>query len=509
MTRKPIERFRVRRPVQDSPDAPWTSGTSSVEESISAVVEPSVNDQNSGTDSPKEVEPDHSDADTAPPIELTEVPRSRPKRHPVSAQVLTGVRHLGAPLLWLGLLAFIGGTGVSAFWWLTTLPPLPSCERLQPLASDSDKLYCAEQAARSGKVEALRSGLALVKDWSPEHPLYDRSKRLMKDWSKTLLTIAQDRASQDKLDGAISLAQDIPASSPLYKDAQRAIGNWRKQHNRGQIIEDAFKAALKAQDWRTAQAQLQALSKLEGDEWHKRLNRWRQQVLIERIAHRQLQQVRQISRSGTADPQTIAQAIVIADQISFNSVLRPTAEAELKRLTKALMAIVHQRITQGNLAGAIAATQGLPRSIPLPQEARDAVWVSRAQPLAIDARPEHPPYKQLWQLWLVLPQVRDINAASVLGPQAQALVPKLEQQIQDLTQLQIALSVAELNQIPALQLATTLAEAIGRDRPQRVYAQTMIAQWRKEIQQIEDRPHLVLAQQLAKPGTIPALKAAI
>jgi hypothetical protein len=54
-----------------------------------------------------------------------------------------------------------------------------------------------------------------------------------------------------------------------------------------------------------------------------------------------------------------------------------------------------------------------------------------------------------------------------------------------------------------------LAQGIAPDRPQRVYAQTLIAQWRKEIQQADDLANLTLARQIAKAGTLPYLQAAI
>ncbi|HEY9882645.1 MAG TPA: hypothetical protein V6C98_03445, partial [Thermosynechococcaceae cyanobacterium] len=108
----------------------------------------------------------------------------KPLRRPrFPAQVTKGLRFLAAPLVWLCLLAFCGGTGVAAFLWLTTLPPVPNCQIMPSPASDSEQLYCAEQAARSGKVEALLAGLALVKNWSPDHPLRHRANRDVTEWS--------------------------------------------------------------------------------------------------------------------------------------------------------------------------------------------------------------------------------------------------------------------------------------------------------------------------------------
>jgi uncharacterized protein (UPF0548 family) len=88
-------------------------------------------------------------------------------------------------------------------------------------------------------------------------------------------------------------------------------------------------------------------------------------------------------------------------------------------------------------------------------------------------------------------------------------MPQLEERIQDLTQLQLASSMAALGQIATFQIAIQMAQNITPDRPQRLYAQTLIAQWRKDIQRVEDRPFLNEAQQLAQAKTLPKLKAAI
>ncbi len=70
---------------------------------------------------------------------------------------------VAGPLAWLWLLAFCAGTGLAAVLWLTSLPPLPNCKRPQTLGLDAEKLFCAEQAARSGSQDSLLAGLDLVR----------------------------------------------------------------------------------------------------------------------------------------------------------------------------------------------------------------------------------------------------------------------------------------------------------------------------------------------------------
>ncbi|MBD2075175.1 hypothetical protein H6F86_14985 [Phormidium sp. FACHB-592] len=433
----------------------------------------------------------------------------QPLRRPrFPAQVTKGLRFLAAPLVWLCLLAFCGGTGVAAFLWLTTLPPVPNCQTMPSPASDSEQLYCAEQASRSGKVEALLAGLALVKNWSPDHPLRHRANRDVTEWSKSLLAIADTKAGQGDLAGAIALAKKIPASSPLHADAQTALLGWQKAQNLGQTINAAIQRALKQQDWQTATLQMQALTRLDDEYARQNLNRLRQQLVTERTTYQQLQQARQIAASAPEDVVVIGKAIALAERLPA-SYARSAAQLDIQTWGQFLLNRLTAQLGQADMAGAIVSAQSLPFSLPLPPVARDLLWIGRAQPLATSNLMTTPLLEQFWQLWLPLSQVRQIRADSPLAAQTKVLIPRLEQQTQDLLQLQLAQTVGRLKQLPTLQSAIALVQPITPGRPRRLYAQTLIAQWRKEIQQLEDRPYVTQAQQLAAAGTLPKLNAAI
>ena len=433
--------------------------------------------------------------------------RSHRKRLPT--QVTKGLRFLAAPLVWLCLLAFCGGTGVAAFLWLTTLPPVANCQKLLPTAADTDKLYCAEQAARSGKVEPLLAGLALIKNWSADHPLHTRANRALKEWSKSLLTIAQTKADQGDLVGAIALAKKIPASSPLHAEVQTALLDWQKGANRGQAIETEIQTAFKQQGWQTATAKLKALAALDDPYAQKNLSRLQQQLATERAARQQLQQARQVAESAPENVTIVGRAIALAEQVNAHTYAHVEAENDMQTWGQSLLNRLTDQLGKADLAGAIATAQALPLSLPLPPVARDLVWFSHAQPLAASRLLNNSPGEQFGQLWVALAQMQQIRADSPLYPQTKPLLSQLQQQSQDVLQIQLGTSVGRVKQIPTLQTAIALMQTITPDRPQRLYAQTLIAQWRKEIQQLEDRPYLLQAQKTAAIGTVPKLNAAI
>lgn len=432
----------------------------------------------------------------------------------VATQMGRGMRFLAMPLVWISLLAFCGGSGVAAFLWLATLPPLPDCKRLNFMSGDLDRLICAEQAARSGNVHSLVNGLTLVKHWTPSHPLYVRSKPLIKDWSKAVMMLAHERATQGNLEGAIGLARYIPANSPMYKTVQTTIADWQKSRTQQNAIEAPLQSALKAQNWEAAEQQVQKLAQSDSDYWRQQTNRLRQRIITERLSRQQLVQARALVQQAPTNSATLAEAIAQAKQIVPSSYAAAELKPDLAQWQQALLKSVSQQLTQNDLAGAIAVVPKIPLDAPLPPDVQDLIWFDRTQRLVAEQPTAKlmagiPIYQQLWQYISTLAAAQRITVDRPFYAQAQTYMPQLQTRAQDLTQIQLATTVASSEQPPALYLAMLLAQGIAPDRPQRIYAQTLIAQWRKELQQTEDRANLTLARQIAKVGTLPHLKAAI
>lgn len=435
-------------------------------------------------------------------------------------------------LFWWVLLLGSAGTGVTALYLLTMVPPLPNCQQLNsPLSSDADRLYCAKQSVRPGNLDSLVAGLNLIKDWRSDHHLYAESRPLMQTWSKSVLAIARQKMAQHDLKGAVAVARQIPANSPVYKEAQTAIVNWQKDWQRGQTFYSNFQSALKAQNWQRATDQMQAIAKLNSAYWQKRLNELRQQLVIERGARRQLQQAftwadvtipssvaTPNSELGDRSPvetyagdavERLERAILIARQINRETYTYPAAATAITNWSRVLVGVATERLQQQDLAGAIAAAEKVPLESSLTPEVRDLIWFSRAQQLATKNDLRQPLLEQIWNLQLVMGAVRRINPASPFAESVQAVIPRLELQFQDLLQLQIASSIAELGHIPSFQVAINFAQQVPPQHPRRIHAQTLIAHWRQQIQRIEDRPTLAKAQQLIASGTIKDFKAAI
>ncbi|MCD8485850.1 MAG: hypothetical protein LRZ84_03620 [Desertifilum sp.] len=406
----------------------------------------------------------------------------------------------GLPLLWLTIVGLLGGTGYAAFLLLTLVPPPPNCEQVSPIAADSERLYCANQAASSRQLEDLVAAVALVRNWTEEHPLYRESQRFLEEWSKGILAIASAKMSDGDLQEAIKIAGNVPESSPLYDRAQQQIAAWQSNWDKGAAIYEEALEALKNQNWGLANQKAEELSRLNNEHWRaQRYNELTRFIASEQLARRRLSQAREL-----AEYQTVArykEAMDLARQVELKSFARPDAQAEIARWSRALLKIADERLAARDLEGAIAAANTVPPDSSLSKEAEDFVVFSRAMAMSWK--------DNLMMLLEAQAIVGEIQPDRPLYERAQAQIQTWQASIQDLLQIQVASAVASVGQPLTFRLADELAQMVAQGRPRRIEAQTKIASWRKEIQSIQDRPFIIRARQIAQTESIESLKAAI
>jgi uncharacterized protein (UPF0548 family) len=438
-------------------------------------------------------------------------------RSRIGSRLIQGAKRLGVPLLWVGVIAFCGGTGYSAFCWLAAPAGNTGCDRLWLFSPDADKLFCAEQAARSKKVDQLLAGLRLVDGWPSDHPLHQDVAKLQREWTQTLLAIVAQKASNNDLKGAIQLAKQISANNPLYKEAQKNVSDWENNLKQVKAIESDLQVALWSRDWTKAEALLKQLPAQKNDYLQRQVNRWEEQIATEQIAYQQFEQVRQLVTPDPANPQgkveeevtKIGEAIRMAMQICPNQYSRIDIQNSIERWSWLLAEKARTHLKQGDVEAAIAAIQWIPDHISLPNDLNQLLWFARARTLATNPPPKIPTQTDLWSVLTTLAAIRQLPANSPFHAQIQSYLPQLEARLQDMTQLTLAEAVGNVQQLPTLMLATQMAQTITPDRPHRIYGQSLIAEWRQGIERAEDRPYLYVAQQLAASGKIPDLQAAI
>ncbi|MBE9099640.1 hypothetical protein [Vacuolonema iberomarrocanum] len=407
-------------------------------------------------------------------------------------------------------LGISGGLGLLSLVWLTTLPPMPRCERVSALSPNTEQLYCVREVARSGQVADLKAAVELVQDWTPNHPLYAESQQGLTQWSRTLLEIARQRYQDSDLRGALEVAGIIPESSSLYEDAQVAIAGWQDEWQQGEEIYNRAQDALADQAWNIASAQLRALGQLRAPYWRQhRMATLTNQIFAERSAWGALQQARRLTRTKNAE--NLVAALAQLDEIDPQTQAWDAAKAERQEWSTALAEIALQYWQDGRTEEAIALAQAIPTSDTLDAEGEHLVRYGHARRLAQASQGGQwePAPVHIWQLQEAIAALETIPRDSLFYTSAQELLTGWQAQLADAQQLQLANAIASLGQRRALELAIYQAEQVESERPRRQQAQTLIAHWTLQVERLQDMPLLTLARQQADGGTIADLRTAI
>jgi hypothetical protein len=414
--------------------------------------------------------------------------------------------------LWVLLL---GGSGVFCGWaliWLTRIPPLPDCDQITPFHSSSDLLYCAKAQARTGEPNNLVQSVLLTANWPQAHTQYDDSQEILKDASEQILVLANRWAQDGKLDDAVGLAAEIPLDTPLRKPAQAVIFEWQQDWKQGRAIEAQLKPALAASDWELSKTYLQEFKSLKSNYWlTTRYVFWQRQYQIEKQGWDQLLAARTLA--STNQIENLRQAMVLARAIDLRSQVWIAAEKDIDLWSKTVVDVALQRWQVGDRDGALALARVVPPGPHLSGRAQELVNLAQAQRLVAAAQPAgeklSPRYGHMLALMGAIAAIDQLPANSPYAAADLSSVEQWQDQLEDLRRLKFSDMVARLGQRTTYEWAIDQAQRVEIGRPRRIQGQTLVAQWRANIQRIEDRPMLTEARRLARPGTIAALETAI
>lgn len=418
-------------------------------------------------------------------------------------------KHWHWHMVWIGTLGLFGGVGLSAYFWLASLPPLPDCKTTTPLSADSHRLYCAQEMARSGKLEDLLAGIALVKNWSPTHPLYRDAQQSLAKWSRLVMLAARDKMNQNDFKGAIDTISKIPQTSPVYEEAQKTSAQWQEQWKEGELIYTQAVEAMKQQNWREAFDYVTELGYLEHDYWRlQQADELAKRIFVQKESYEALKQAKKLAKNVL--PEHLGEAITLLQTVAPESDAWTEAQMLLVEWSQNLLQRALLDWQEGNTAAAIQLAHQVPLNLKLSAEAQDLVRYSHAHKLVEDSKIEAKlSWRQLWSLWEATTAVKQIQPASLIYADAQDKLQDWQTQLQDLQQLQFANVIAGFKQKPMLEYAIAQANQIPPERQRHSQAQAMVADWMNRIEQLEDQPYLQLAQQFAETNLIPDLQLAI
>lgn len=434
---------------------------------------------------------------------------------------------------WILFATITGGTGLTSYLLLTSVPPTANCQSINPIFStDSERLYCAQVGAKTRELPKILAAINLVKDWSVDHPLHSESQRLLAIWSQSLTRIAREQLDRGKMEQAVATLKVIPPSSPTYQQTQELIGRWSDQSDIGKEIETKFDLALQEGDWGQAFAQLQSLQRMRGQYW----NTYKHEQLSFKLAQEEdgwdkLQEAldalegresngyfvgarrsaihftdrhgkKEVEKPLPTTPEPLVRAMELANQINPTTHVYQRGQTLRTTWSKQLLNLAIAQYKEQNFNAAMSIARTVPQDVPIYREAQDWVKLNQAH---IAAGKRH-----LLALMDAIAQIQRIDRHSSLHALGQLKKTHWQGQLKQQTQLQWAKAIGNFGHPSTLSIAIATAKQIPSTSTEASEAQTEIADWNRQIQTVDHRLTLAKAKQLISAGeTLANLKAAV
>jgi len=368
------------------------------------------------------------------------------------------------------------------------------------LASASMRLYCAQSVASQQTLEGVLEGIALVEVLPEDHPMRGEADRYVEDWAEMILQIADEAFHAGELETAIEAAQQVPNHTPSFQRVQQQIQDWQATWTKAAQIYAQAEIQIRQENWRQASQLAMGLPSAGNVYWettkYEELNN---QIFLARQDTNRLAKARRLGEQG--DLESLSQAIGLVQSISQQSLFHQQAQTEFLGLSQELLDLAETSMENQDYEGALMAVWEIPITAGLERQIQD--FIDLALPRS-------------WTWEGTIPGLkRAIAEAKQMGPerplygQARGLIRRWEREITALEQLQLARQEADPGTIPALRQAIATASTVSRSNPRWQEVNAVVEAWQAEVEAIEDQPYLNQAVQQAKPGSIPALKAAI
>lgn len=424
-------------------------------------------------------------------------PRQNPKLPPLPKGIAKVLAFKGWPWLITILVSWV--TGATALQWLSNLPPTPNCKQITATLSETHQLECANRLARNGTAKDIKAALAIADRWDSGHPLYPRVSLLSDEWSRSILELARREIGQGNLKAAIGLATEVRDKSSVKPEAQSLIKRWGANWKSGKASLEKARTAIKKQDWTQATLQVRSLVQLGDGYWQDQADKILGDMAIEKKAFQDLYRAQGIADDGRA--QDFAKAIQLASKIDPKRLAKEEVQKYIEKWSQQLLELAATHQQQGQFVKAVKAAQQIPPDTKVAKEATTLIQLNRAE--AAVKKDDFYGYIHAWAL------AEQIDRKSDLFAKHRDRVVTWQQQIQNTSQLNLAQLFANIDNVYTYQLAMDHAALIGTQKPGRIQAQTLIAQWDQQINTFQDRQILARARQFATQNTRVGYQAAI
>lgn len=394
-----------------------------------------------------------------------------------------------------------GGIGYTATSMLLRLPKAQSCSKVfWPVASASMRLYCAQTYAEERTVESLLEAIALVEQLPEDHPLRNEINRNIEKWATAILEIGETKFQEGNLDAAIAIAKQIPPNVEARKVVDSQIKSWNDIWTEASGNYKKVEDNLRQAQWSDAFSWAVRLTDSKNDYWA--TTKYSEAIDQINIAQEESVTLDKAANQLTdGDLDSLLDAIAKAQNIPQASYRYENAQQILTQGKTKLLARVESLIAQREWSELQKVTYRIPDALGLEKQVKDWQILANAGSSAS--------LNTVLGLEDAIAEIQKLDPNSPLADTAKQLRERWTIEIKDVQHIAKAEELARPGDITSYNAAIAEINQIAPNNPRYSEAQSKAANWRGEIQIIEDRPIINRAKELALPGNISAWERAI
>lgn len=425
---------------------------------------------------------------------------AQPPNSPSSPASPPPKRHRFRALRWLavGIVITSSTVGLGAAAVLLKLPALPNCPQMfLPTTSASVRLYCAQLAANKGTRSDLLEAVYLVQELPTEHPLRPEVDRFLEEWVEQLLDLADESFQAGELEEAVSLARQLS----VYVDrsiVDERIAAWEA------VWEEAEDIIAKVEDFRKEGAWGQAfqaasqLTRLENRYWSTtRYDELFEDLNLARKEGKKLDEAfAKLNRGGL---ENLLAAIAAAEKIEPSSPAHPEAKTLIEDAKTKLVELAVRSLKNGNWQTTLQIVNRIPSDFELQSELDDLSLLADAASMAS--------FGTQINLEDAILEAQAIEPGRPLYSQAQTLINQWQRAISTGLTLDAAVELSRDGTESSLTAAIAQARSVAKGSPRHAEAQRRIRNWQADLDRLR-RPEVELVTTpppLSTPNT-PATK---
>lgn len=440
---------------------------------------------------------------TAQPEPVDLVPVSNPESDAVpTAEVKSRTIPFPSWHFWgILLIMFSGGVGFMATSVLLNLNGVDNCNALyMPLTSATTRLYCAQIEADKQTVESLLKAIRMVEKLPQDNALRTDIDRKIEVWVTDIIDLAEEKYQAGELDEAIEIVEQIPSKVAAYSLVTERIKVWQTLWAEGESIYSQVQDSLSQGNIEEALQAAVQLSYLDNQYWSMvRYDEAINQIQLTRKENSELDAAIAASERGGIEAwlQTIEQA----ENISEDSFAYKQAQKLIEEAQGNIINYIQGVIDQRRWDELLSLSDRLSNRVKFESMVMDWKILARA---GLNAQKGN-----IANLESALVQIQSIRPSSPVYDQSQRLAGRWEKEISDVAIIEQGKNIALGGTVSQLQQAIEKLRSIPSGNPRYGEAQKTIAQWRRQIEVVEDEPTLDYAKDLAASNRLSSLQEAI